>query len=1444
MKPMKIKTAIHLITASIIHSVKSQYFRTPIITGSLLKGEINKKDPSAPALVPHNTVTMLSEVSYLVAGTSRYLPFELVLLEGDSYIDDTPIGKNITMTIWLREPPAGSFDTENNNTMFYVNQALKFTKFKQGLNLETVPRRETTNSEYKPDFEKHPNYNDLIYRDSTLPDGNLTKSLALSNIGGTQYVLFVGKNIQTIKITIPADFDRNNVVALNYTAFWLDFDLESTYYTPPDQFDDKDYFVVSQVNSPFRAFRIDPVEPSIHSFQMAGKSTFTAAKHRTNLFYTGYYETNQQHFQVFDSSLNNSAAQDTQQIGDVNEFFTELKFQQNDSDIFFTLSFKKISTQTNPTIWTLDDFYEGAKYEHITEYDFFLTKWNATDYSIIKKTTKTVKSLGEVDFKHRIQIFPELNIGMIDLHLFSFGTNTDADIKYLYFNLETVDFPGTFNTLSTSSLPNIRATIPYVKELNKFYFPSLSRTPNSGTYTDAFTNYKYDLKAIPEVVASGGVIHSTCATTISYLNLIWGCFSCRDGYELISDERCICPVDSFDNGTQCEKCHETCTTCFGPTENDCLLCSGNLIQLTNGSCVVDQQTEVIKSYDNLSEEERKKFLTLLEYTDGPFSNFSKIPVFSQDDPNYPKEDTLPNPVSEDINDRISFYPELVKIVDTEPLNLVIQKDLEKYIQKETLEKLNFTDNFQIFFAKNRVVVEKVDSPNNSTTAGNTTNNTLNSSDPEVGNVEINIREYYRLHRQYYNVTYKNKMFRITFRKDTFFNESSTQFVVLTGMELLSRKLQKEGLVTEEPVEEPLPSSSTTEDTVAQDSENITYEYDLLSPRLYLLQYSYLITHYQSIGTRLEVDKENLGSSGLSPAIETVKLVVYSLFSAGGLFMTTYNVHTPMVSLIGFFQLVDAYKSFGDINIYYGSGPFRFALQSARFLEFPSLPFLKKAGVIVGSSGLTEREAVLRKIKNYEKMNLTIREGIIDDNQDNLDQAKDNTNNNQATRRRVLIEEDKEIDYFLYNERTGKLGLGNKNSFILAGEGTLFFGILIVYLANKFILIFVKKCGCLNKTIIFIQWILYTLIEIRMMSLFFLSIVDLTIHRFDLKKYPTRINMSYIAAMITLIIILAVIFNNGKVLSKMRYHLKVIKYIGISKKKEKELEEESNENQAKKEMAKESVTVENLKLEEYPEQYELMKNEDNAGEIEPSDQEIVRILEVLPEKQAYKKLSFENKLKFNIISSKMNLYYAKEGFTYLTFHKIKLLIFQVIVVTTQTLPALQVSFIFVFSILSFSFAYTFFYTKKIVKRDDYFLKRGARLKIAIQEGCLLVISIVLIIFSFIENTRFKISPLSQIIEVFGSVSLLVIFITEISWMLADVRLGYEEWKEVKEEMQLKNAENVYGRVGNDNPDDREIEMNGLVSSRPIEIIGGVNNGVNGVESNGYNGVAEVDLLQDV
>jgi len=42
-------------------------------------------------------------------------------------------------------------------------------------------------------------------------------------------------------------------------------------------------------------------------------------------------------------------------------------------------------------------------------------------------------------------------------------------------------------------------------------------------------------------------------------------------------------AEYYDNG-HCRSCHSTCETCMGPTENDCLTCSNNLL-LQNNKCV-------------------------------------------------------------------------------------------------------------------------------------------------------------------------------------------------------------------------------------------------------------------------------------------------------------------------------------------------------------------------------------------------------------------------------------------------------------------------------------------------------------------------------------------------------------------------------------------------------------------------------------------------------------------------------------------------------------------------------------------------------------------------------------------------------------------------------------------------------------------------------------------
>ena len=56
-----------------------------------------------------------------------------------------------------------------------------------------------------------------------------------------------------------------------------------------------------------------------------------------------------------------------------------------------------------------------------------------------------------------------------------------------------------------------------------------------------------------------------------------GCEKCKDGYFLNSN-------------MECQKCHDTCKTCFGAADTQCFICKDNYYLDSNGKCVSKEQT--------------------------------------------------------------------------------------------------------------------------------------------------------------------------------------------------------------------------------------------------------------------------------------------------------------------------------------------------------------------------------------------------------------------------------------------------------------------------------------------------------------------------------------------------------------------------------------------------------------------------------------------------------------------------------------------------------------------------------------------------------------------------------------------------------------------------------------------------------------------------------------
>ncbi|KAG5680505.1 hypothetical protein PVAND_010012 [Polypedilum vanderplanki] len=68
------------------------------------------------------------------------------------------------------------------------------------------------------------------------------------------------------------------------------------------------------------------------------------------------------------------------------------------------------------------------------------------------------------------------------------------------------------------------------------------------------------------------------------------CIKCKDEWVKNKKDKCVtkgsndCDESEYYDNGHCHSCHSTCETCMGPTENDCLTCSNNLL-LQNNKCV-------------------------------------------------------------------------------------------------------------------------------------------------------------------------------------------------------------------------------------------------------------------------------------------------------------------------------------------------------------------------------------------------------------------------------------------------------------------------------------------------------------------------------------------------------------------------------------------------------------------------------------------------------------------------------------------------------------------------------------------------------------------------------------------------------------------------------------------------------------------------------------------
>lgn len=59
---------------------------------------------------------------------------------------------------------------------------------------------------------------------------------------------------------------------------------------------------------------------------------------------------------------------------------------------------------------------------------------------------------------------------------------------------------------------------------------------------------------------------NTCGNDAS----IFGCSTCKPGFVMQGDGRCICLDGQFSDGSSCLACHQDCLTCYGPGDTKCI----------------------------------------------------------------------------------------------------------------------------------------------------------------------------------------------------------------------------------------------------------------------------------------------------------------------------------------------------------------------------------------------------------------------------------------------------------------------------------------------------------------------------------------------------------------------------------------------------------------------------------------------------------------------------------------------------------------------------------------------------------------------------------------------------------------------------------------------------------------------------------------------------------
>ncbi|KAM9392081.1 extracellular matrix organizing protein FRAS1 [Pholidichthys leucotaenia] len=109
---------------------------------------------------------------------------------------------------------------------------------------------------------------------------------------------------------------------------------------------------------------------------------------------------------------------------------------------------------------------------------------------------------------------------------------------------------------------------------------------------EAFLHHGRCLAACPAGHYGEGRVCAACQSSCASCSSSWDCQSCSTQLPLLSADRtkCLasCPPGSYRHDqTHCRKCHESCSECRGPSQQECVSCSDIAALLKDGVCVLD-----------------------------------------------------------------------------------------------------------------------------------------------------------------------------------------------------------------------------------------------------------------------------------------------------------------------------------------------------------------------------------------------------------------------------------------------------------------------------------------------------------------------------------------------------------------------------------------------------------------------------------------------------------------------------------------------------------------------------------------------------------------------------------------------------------------------------------------------------------------------------------------